>query len=142
MWHFPTLWRSQRNLSVDLLAELSDAARSIANAPPDTSPLSTSPLSHLPCQRRVSHTPFANLVSLPTTVLNTHTFDSYSLVVSASLALLKSAAYIFICTSTSMLILSKSIYIINAYFIKPIFQLSLIPRAFMIPLVFSSRHIR
>jgi len=137
MWHFPTLWHSQRNLSVDFLAELLDAVRSIANASTDTSLLSTSPLSYLPCLRPLSHTLFANVTSLPIAVLNAHIFDTYSLAVSVPLALLESAAYIFICASTSMLILSKSIYIINAYFIKPIFQLSPIPPTFMIPPVFS-----
>ena len=74
--------------------------------------------------------------------LYAHRFDTFSLTVYAPLALLKlvllkSVAYIFICTSISMLILSKPIYIINTYFIKRIFLLSPIPRTVMIPPVFS-----
>ena len=83
---------------------------------------------------------FANVASLPTAVLKAHIFDMYSLAVSAPLALLESAAYIFIRTFTSMLILSKSSYIIIIYFIKPIFQLSPIPCAFMMLPVVSPRH--
>jgi len=87
--------------------------------------LPTPLLTHPLCQRPLSHMPIANVAALPTTVPNAHTFDTYSLVVSVPLELLESAAYIFICACTSMLILSKSIYIINAYFIKPMFQLPL-----------------
>jgi len=116
--------------------------------PPCQRPL----LPYPPCQCPRSQIPLANFPSLLATVPNlfapcisflcAHRFDTFSLAVSAPPALLKSAAYIFICASISMLILSKFIYIINAYFIKPIFLLSPIPRAVMIPPVFSPRHIR
>jgi len=104
-------------------------------------------LPYVPSQFPRSYIPLANFPFLLATVANSfapcisfpyaHTLDIFSLAVSAPLALLKSAAYIFICASISMLILSKSIYIINAYLIKRIFLLALIPHAFVFPPVFS-----
>jgi len=78
MWHFPILQHSQRNLLVNPLPVLSDAARSSANAPPLTSPLSY-PLSlHVLSQRRHLHIDFPNVFT-PCLSLATSCFSPYRL---------------------------------------------------------------
>jgi len=143
---FPNIGSLTMLAPTDLLPILSDAVCLLANVLHSHIPYANVLFSHITLVNVLaskSFLPISPNSFVPSiSFLYAHRFDTFSLTVYAPLALLKlvllkSVAYIFICTSISMLILSKPIYIINTYFIKRIFLLSPIPRTVMIPPVFS-----